>query len=169
MKTDRTDSRQLNLVSRLCLVLLMNIFAMTLCAPILAGDSAFRSEQNAATLQSVENQLNPGDAPPKAVRQCQFAASTLDQLPYKYWGNSYSLKFHRPSCPFAKAMNVSHVEFFHFRCEAIARGEQPCRYCLPPSWRAVKCVLLPARVLGSEKQEQADEESLHKTRTSNKD
>ena len=63
-------------------------------------------------------------------------------LPYKYWGNSFSLKFHRPSCPFAQAMNPRHLELFHFRREAIEKGEKPCRYCLPPYWTSVHCVLL---------------------------
>src|SRR5271166_2333274 len=65
------------------------------------------------------------------------ALSKMQDLPYKYWGNSFSLKFHRPSCPFAQAMNPIHVEFFHCRREAIVRGEKPCRYCLPPYWTSV--------------------------------
>jgi hypothetical protein len=64
-------------------------------------------------------------------------------LPYKYVGNSYSLKFHRPSCPFAKAMSVNHVQLFHFRREAIEAGEKPCNYCLPQSWGSVKAVVKP--------------------------
>jgi hypothetical protein len=71
-------------------------------------------------------------------------AESLDNLPYKYVGNSFSLKFHRPSCPFAKAMSVRHVQLFHFRREAIAAGEKPCRYCLPPWWKSVKVFLKPA-------------------------
>ncbi len=63
-------------------------------------------------------------------------------LPYKYVGNTFSSKFHRPSCPFAQAMNVRHVLLFHFRCQAIAAGQVPCRYCLPPIWKTVKAVLL---------------------------
>ena len=62
--------------------------------------------------------------------------------PYKYWGNCFSLKFHRPSCPFARAMNPSRVEFFRFRFQAIAKGEVPCRYCLPPVVTRVSGVLL---------------------------
>jgi hypothetical protein len=62
--------------------------------------------------------------------------------PIKYWGNSFSLKFHRPSCPFAKAMSAHHVIFFNFRKQAVDAGQAPCRYCLPPNWNTVKAVLL---------------------------
>jgi hypothetical protein len=64
-------------------------------------------------------------------------------LPYKYVGNSFSLKFHRPSCPFAKAMHYSRLTLFHFRKEAITAGMKPCRYCLPPSWGTLKGTILP--------------------------
>ncbi|MBI2811535.1 MAG: hypothetical protein HYX67_12020 [Candidatus Melainabacteria bacterium] len=59
-------------------------------------------------------------------------------LPIKYWGNSFSLKFHRPSCPFAKAMSAHHVMFFNFRRQAVDSGQVPCRYCLPPNWTTVR-------------------------------
>lgn len=62
-------------------------------------------------------------------------------LPVKYWGNSFSLKFHRPSCPFAKAMSAHHVMFFNFRRQAIDSGQVPCRYCLPPNWTTVRASL----------------------------
>ena len=67
------------------------------------------------------------------------------ELPYKYVGNSFSHKFHRPSCPFAKAMNVRHVLLFHFRKEAIEQGQEPCRYCLPPVWCRVEAKILPVK------------------------
>jgi hypothetical protein len=70
------------------------------------------------------------------------------QLPYKYVGNNFSGKFHRPSCKFARAMNVDHVIFFHFRQDAISAGQQPCRYCLPPVWLTVK-----AKILGAKEEE----------------
>jgi hypothetical protein len=68
--------------------------------------------------------------------------------PARYWGNSFSLKFHQPSCPFAQAMNPRHVQFFQNLDQATSSGEKPCRYCLPPYWTAVHCILLtpqPAR------------------------
>lgn len=63
-------------------------------------------------------------------------------LPVKYWGNSFSLKFHRPSCPFAKAMSAHHVMFFNFRKQAVDSGQVPCRYCLPPNWTTVRATIL---------------------------
>lgn len=63
------------------------------------------------------------------------------KLPIKYWGNSFSLKFHRPSCPFAKAMSAHHVMFFNFRRQAVESGQVPCRYCLPPDWTTVRATI----------------------------
>ena len=64
-------------------------------------------------------------------------------LPYKYVGNSFSGKFHRPGCPFARAMSPTHVLLFHFRAQAVSAGQTPCRYCLPPVWRSTRVKLLP--------------------------
>ena len=60
----------------------------------------------------------------------------------KYIGNSVSGKFHRPWCPFEQVMNAHKAVFFHFRRDAIQAGFVPCRYCLPPFVKRVKCVLL---------------------------
>src|SRR5688572_9570674 len=65
------------------------------------------------------------------------------ELPYKYVGHNVSLKFHRPSCPFARLMNVRHLELFHFRKEAIEAKYSPCRYCLPPWWKSCSVRILP--------------------------
>jgi hypothetical protein len=70
------------------------------------------------------------------------SVSAPSELPIKYWGNTFSLKFHRPSCPFAQAMSAHHVIFFNFRKQAVEAGQAPCRYCLPPNWTTVKAVLL---------------------------
>jgi hypothetical protein len=59
-----------------------------------------------------------------------------------FWGNSYSLKFHRKSCPFALAMNPRHVQFLKNAREALELGEKPCRFCLPPYWLDVSCKIL---------------------------
>ncbi len=64
---------------------------------------------------------------------------------YKYIGNCFSTKFHRPSCPFAKVMNRSHRVFFRFRRDAIESAYMPCRYCLPPNWKSVSCKVLNYR------------------------
>lgn len=66
---------------------------------------------------------------------------------YKYVGNAFSLKFHRPSCPFAKAMWRSNRVHFTYRRQALEAHQKPCRYCLPPSWKSVAAAIL-------EKQEQ---------------
>jgi hypothetical protein len=73
----------------------------------------------------------------------QRSPTDTSGLPYKYVGNSFSLKFHRPSCRYAKAMNVHHVQLFHYRREAIEAGEKPCNYCLPQSWGSVQAFLKP--------------------------
>ncbi len=78
-----------------------------------------------------------------AERGAQSIQPKEQNLPLKYIGNSFSLKFHRPSCPFAKAMWSERVVLFHFRKEAISGGFKPCRYCLPPVWKSVSCKLLP--------------------------
>ena len=70
------------------------------------------------------------------------AHEVAGDLPYKYVGNNFSAKFHRPSCPFAKIMSGHNVVLFHFRNEAIAACHNPCRYCLPPVWKSVKCLLI---------------------------
>jgi Metal binding domain of Ada len=64
-------------------------------------------------------------------------------MPFKYVGNKFSSKFHRPSCPFAKAISSGHLIFFEHRHDAIDQGFQPCRYCLPPDWKTVHAVILP--------------------------
>ncbi|HEY9677910.1 MAG TPA: Ada metal-binding domain-containing protein [Drouetiella sp.] len=76
--------------------------------------------------------------------------SVLDpNLPVKYWGNLFSMKFHRPSCPFAKAMSPHNVVFFNFRRQAIESGQVPCRYCLPPNWTTVRAEILNPDALKS--------------------
>lgn len=60
------------------------------------------------------------------------------QPPVKYIGNAESHKFHRPSCPFARIMAPNKRMPFFYRCQAIASGHLPCRYCLPPIWTTVR-------------------------------
>ena len=86
------------------------------------------------------------------VRNSEMSAKGIErprpEYPIKYWGNSFSLKFHRPSCPFAKAMSAHHVMFFNFRRQAVEAGQVPCRYCLPPNWTTVRAALWhPAELL----------------------
>ncbi|MBX9667062.1 MAG: hypothetical protein K2X93_05550 [Candidatus Obscuribacterales bacterium] len=63
---------------------------------------------------------------------------------YKYMGNSFSMKFHRPSCPFARVMWRCNVVRFPFRKDAVERGYKPCKYCLPQSWKSVGAKILSA-------------------------
>jgi hypothetical protein len=60
----------------------------------------------------------------------------------RYIGNCVSGKFHRPWCPFEQVMNCHKAVFFRFRREAFESGFIPCRYCLPPIVKRVRCVLL---------------------------
>lgn len=67
-----------------------------------------------------------------------MADDKADEQPvYKYTGNLFSLKFHRPSCKFARAMWREHVIRFQYRKQAVDAGQKPCRYCLPPDWKSV--------------------------------
>ncbi len=67
-----------------------------------------------------------------------MAEDKTDEQPvYKYTGNLFSLKFHRPSCKFARAMWREHVIRFQYRKQAVDAGQKPCRYCLPPDWKSV--------------------------------
>jgi len=71
---------------------------------------------------------------------CQ--AQSNSQPVYKYTGNAFSLKFHRPSCPFAKVMWKRNIVRFEYRKQAIDAGQKPCRYCLPPDWKSVGASIL---------------------------
>jgi hypothetical protein len=68
-------------------------------------------------------------------------ASGDEAKPYKYTGNLYSHKFHRPRCPFSRAMAACKRTRFHFRYQAVAQGYKPCRYCLPPTWTTVRATI----------------------------
>ncbi len=77
-----------------------------------------------------------------AVASAAAAETLLEPLPVKYVGNSYSLKFHRPSCPFAQVMYRRRRLDFRFRHEAIERGFSPCCWCLPKRWKHLEGRLL---------------------------
>lgn len=68
--------------------------------------------------------------------------SVSDNQDFKYVGNKFSGKFHRPWCPFEQTMAAHNAVFFHWRREAVTAGFSPCRYCLPPFVKQVRCVLL---------------------------
>lgn len=81
---------------------------------------------------------------PEGLAEPQEPQAEIDNIKpiYKYIGNSFSFKFHRPSCPFAKAMWRGHVIRFEYRKQAIDAGQKPCRYCLPPYWKSVGAKIL---------------------------
>lgn len=102
---------------------------------------------------SDEVQTSESDAQSDDARIQQNSLDSMTALPaqiddhkpvYKYVGNSFSFKFHRPSCPFARAMWRGHVVKFQYRKQAIDAGQKPCRYCLPPYWKSVGAKILRA-------------------------
>jgi Metal binding domain of Ada len=95
---------------------------------------------------SAENQSIPAATKETQKFNCSQSLNNnqiSQSIPYKYVGCSFSKKFHRPSCMFAKAISRNHLVLFHWRKEAIAAQYQPCRYCLPPVWLSTHCTLLP--------------------------
>lgn len=86
---------------------------------------------------------------------------TEEIVAYKYIGNNFSLKFHKPSCPFAKAMWTGHTELFHFRKDAVAAKYTPCRYCLPPSWTTVNATILAPKAQNPQSDAVSAPESSH--------
>jgi len=94
------------------------------------------------------NLPNPPTAYPRtAAYQKHIGETRSDRRPshleeYKYIGNSVSNKFHRPWCLFEQAMNPDHALFFPYRKDAIAKGFIPCRWCLPPFTKQVRCTVI---------------------------
>ena len=87
---------------------------------------------------SKEQNRNPAA---EAETKAETAGQIKNSLPFKYTGNKYSHKFHRPRCPFCRAMAPSKRLAFHFRCQAIAAGYAPCKYCLPARWTTVQAAI----------------------------
>jgi len=88
---------------------------------------------------------NHGDGGPEPVARevtCPADNLGLQPLPFKYIGNSFSSKFHRPSCPFARCISSRHLVLFARRKDATDQKFVPCRYCLPPSWTQVHAIIL---------------------------
>jgi Metal binding domain of Ada len=94
-----------------------------------ASTGAARTDEKPDSVTGSERPVDGSDSPP----------------PFKYVGNTFSSKFHRPSCPFAKCMSSYHLVFFEHRHDATDRGFTPCKYCLPPDWKTVHAVILPAQ------------------------
>lgn len=66
----------------------------------------------------------------------------LESACVKYVGNSFSHKFHRPSCPFAKQIWPSRLKTFRFRQDAVDDDYTPCHYCLPRVWLTVHACII---------------------------
>lgn len=113
--------------------LLMSLSACLLLPFAFAGES----QQSAGSLaEDAATPLSSSSVMDKPDRSA---------LPYKYVGNLFSSKFHRPSCPFAKCMSAHNAVLFHFRKEAVDAGQKPCRYCLPKTWKTVKAALYKSK------------------------
>jgi hypothetical protein len=115
------------------------VFAGTLTlAFIQIGERVPCHAENSFEREEVSASCKESQSENKTVEQ-----SDLHELPYKYFGNSYSQKFHRPSCPYGRVISTAHLMPFHFRREAVAAGFAPCHYCLPQEWGSVRCFILP--------------------------
>jgi hypothetical protein len=106
-----------------------------------------QSTQTESTAQSKNDREHCDQAPQvesplKPLHQGAEPAGESLAPTFKYVGNSFSSKFHRPSCPFAKCISAWHLELFAQRHDATDQGYKPCRYCLPQSWTSVHAVLL---------------------------
>ncbi|MDZ4832217.1 MAG: hypothetical protein SGJ27_00295 [Candidatus Melainabacteria bacterium] len=143
-----------SIASRFCLVFLLWLF---LAAPVqgqeaqgqqdsddrhdlLGQDSPQQQEPHVRQDPQEQNVSSPHEKNVSALPQ-----ESNEQPIYKYVGNLFSLKFHRPSCKFARVMWRQHVIRFQYRKQAIDAGQKPCRYCLPPNWKSVE-----AKILGTE-------------------
>lgn len=104
---------------------------------------------------SLEGELEPGSNAFSSSTQSQTDPnSRSNDRPQKYVGNSYSLKFHKPSCPFARVMRKSRRVAFPYRKTAIDAGQRPCKYCLPPWWLKVE-----AKILNYDRQTESTQEA----------
>lgn len=95
-------------------------------------------------VRGAENVLETDGGSNEHRLEPQVARLDEAQPIYKYTGNLFSKKFHRPSCPFARAMWRQNVIRFQHRKQAVDAGQKPCRYCLPPTWKSVGARILKA-------------------------
>jgi hypothetical protein len=136
--------------------MLVPAFALMAARSVLCMENALvRQEENSGckesvseneTKHSVSNSENLSEPTLEHTNPNQYPVSNqtdLQELPYKYFGNSNSQKFHRPSCPYGRVISATHLMPFHFRREAVAAGYTPCHYCLPQAWGSVRCFILP--------------------------
>jgi hypothetical protein len=78
--------------------------------------------------------------------QAANGGSMMHGCAAKYVGNSYSHKFHRPGCPFAKQIWGDRIVEFQYRQQAVDDHYLPCQYCLPRVWLSVHaCIICPVK------------------------
>jgi hypothetical protein len=134
MRTGTNFILKSGVLARMCYLLLATSL------PAFSLPSAFtQKEENQSVLEYKGNSDNEMCKPKELVVNGDAVSNNEE---FKYIGNSYSRKFHRPWCPFEQAMNPHKAVFFHFRKDAVEAGFNPCRYCLPPFVKQVRCVLL---------------------------
>ncbi|MDR3613502.1 MAG: hypothetical protein P4L53_08040 [Candidatus Obscuribacterales bacterium] len=124
MRAKKTFKARKEFIANIAIVLLLNTL------PIANAEENIDGDDKALTPDTIPTDSEGVEKSSGAADQCQF------------WGNSYSLKFHLKSCPFALAMNPRHVQFLKNAKEALELGEKPCRYCLPPYTLEVSCKIL---------------------------
>jgi hypothetical protein len=110
-----------------------------------SSDRAMVGNGSASSDRAMVGNGPPGDGGANGNRCWQSGSG----LPFKYVGNSFSSKFHRPSCMFAKCISSYHAVFFAQRHNAIEGGYTPCRWCLPPNWKTVHLIIVPPKVPSS--------------------
>jgi hypothetical protein len=117
---------------------IMSCRYLTFCMAIILANFPLSSLANPEALSNNKSRT------PQVPKNLNSQGNEI--LPYKYIGNTFSNKFHRPWCPFSQVMNAKHANFFCFRYQAIDDGFTPCRYCLPPYTKSVHAVLLHASI-----------------------
>jgi hypothetical protein len=132
MRAKKTIKYRMNYQKKL--VANIAIFLLLITLPAVSAEEKTTADKKGSTPDTIPSASDDEDKGPEADEQCQF------------WGNSYSLKFHLKSCPFALAMNPRHVQFLKNANEALKLGEKPCRYCLPPYTLEVSCKILDRAV-----------------------
>lgn len=77
--------------------------------------------------------LGAASADGSEIQNSETEASRAKKINEEYIGNIDSMKFHLPSCEFAKIMAKRRRVFFQSREKAKLLGMSPCNWCMP-SW-----------------------------------
>lgn len=56
---------------------------------------------------------------------------------YRFVGNTYSKKFHKPQCEFTRKMNVKHVILIESKKIAESKSYKECNWCMPKWTKSV--------------------------------